>query len=206
MVRIVALLLLLGCYAGYADFVEGTHYVKLQNAENLLATPVIEIQEYFSFLCSGCYQIEEKVQKWLAIRDNVVLKKIPMVMENKRSLLHAKGYYIADAFGKGNQYINLMFKKIHIEKKTIATKGAVLNILQQVGVDNDEAIKMFDSLSLTAKINAAEATIVNNEVLTMPTFVIATKYKTDPRLAKGYDPLLLILNDIITKLQSTTSS
>ena len=190
-----------------ASIQEGKHYQKLASPCKLECEGKVDIQEYFTFVCPSCYKLEQSMKDWLSKKPkNVIFNKIPLTLGAKALKMQAKGYYVAKIYDKEQQYIDMMFKKIHQDNKSMGSQGAILGALESIGIAKEDALQTLNSFSLEMKIEENEAKMIKSKIFAMPTIVIGGKYKTDPSIAGGFDNFWNVVDYIVVQVDKENKS
>ncbi|NQY43880.1 MAG: thiol:disulfide interchange protein DsbA/DsbL [Legionellales bacterium] len=203
----VALVGIIGNAYGAATIQEGQHYQKLASPCKLECEGKVDLQEYFTFVCPSCYKLEQSMKDWLSSKPkNVIFSKIPLTLGAKALKMQAKGYYVAKIYDKEQQYVDMMFKKIHQDSKSMGSQGAILGVLEAIGIAKKDALQTLNSFSLEMKIEENEAKMIKSKIFAMPTIVIGGKYKTDPSIAGGFDNFWNVVDHIIVQVDEENKS
>jgi thiol:disulfide interchange protein DsbA len=177
---------------------EGTHYERIKSPCTKEVVNHIEVTEYFTFACPSCYKLEQGLNSWLEKKPvNIVFKRIPLTFGSKTLRNQAKGYYVAKAFGKEHEYTEAIFTKIHLDDKAMSSKEAIVGLLISIGISKEDAQDSIDAMALDMQIISNEEKTIRNKILSMPTFVIDGKYKTDPSIAGGFDQYWHVVDYVI---------
>lgn len=184
-----------------AEFIEGKEFIKVTNpqpVDNKNKTPVVT--EFFSYGCPWCYKIDEPLNEWIAkMGKNVQLERVPVVFKPEWDI-YAKAYYTAKALVMAEKLSPQLFKTIQVDKKSLATKQAMIDFFASHGVDKEIVKSAFEnSPTIDMRVQNGMALMANYQVNGVPAFVVNHKYKTDLQMAGSQERLFQILDYLIKK-------
>lgn len=189
------------CFAKNIEIIEGKHFKKIEASCEKNCNETVRIVEYFSFVCPGCYRVEREIDAWLKNKNNIIITKIPITLDDKQMRMHAKGYYVAKHFDKDKEYTKILFDKVQREDKKMASKEAVSELLESLGISKQDINDAFASFSLEVQLSSDEEKMIRSKVLAMPTLIIGNKYKVNPQIAGGFDNFWQVVDHIVEKVR-----
>lgn len=157
----------------------------------------IEVVELFSYGCGHCHRFESTLKRWLKTApDNVKFTHVPAIF-NATLALYARGYYTAEALGVLDKIHPAFFEAIHIQKKRMSSEEAIAALFVEHGVPKERFEKAFRSFSVEAKVRRAAELGKRYGVKATPSMVVNGKYITDPGMAKGFQGMISVVNELI---------
>lgn len=137
---LLLLLVLVNSSALAINLSEGRHYARLP--KNLAKQKVvdlfinddsnkIQIMQFFSYACAGCYLFEPKLQSWLRKNeDKYNLVQVPVLFRKNWSIL-AKAYYASKEIGALDQSHGILFHSIHQNRVRINSDEELFSLLEK---------------------------------------------------------------------------
>ena len=204
--RFYTLLLILLPIVVWANpvFIEGKDYALIPLAESVAQGDKVQVVEFFSFACPWCYRLEPAIEKWLKTKPKYVeFKRVPVVFEHGWDI-YAKAYYTADSLNIAEKITPKLFDAIQTQKRDLSTQDKMATFFAEHGVDKEAFESAFRfSPSIDMHINHGKQLMRQYQVFSVPTIVIAGKYKTSPRMADGDNQRFIeILNYLVKKARS----
>lgn len=158
----------------------------------------IVVEEFFSYGCPFCFRLEPQLEKWLANKPaNVEFKRVPVVFESGWDV-YAKAYYTAEALGVTDKMTPAIFNAIHNQGQNLNDAAAMETFFIKQGVSKQDFDSAFNfSPSIGMELNRGTQLMQSYQVLVIPTFVVAGKYKTNAQLVNGDNTRLLQIVDFL---------
>lgn len=156
----------------------------------------VQVIELFLYTCPHCYSFESYTKEWLANSkpDYVNFELMPAVF-NPRNVLLAKAFYTAKTLGVLEQIHVPLFKAIHEEDQRFSAKEDFIPLFVEHGGVTEEAFnKTFDSFSVDNQVRRANSLTVAYGLSSVPSVVVAGKYRLSPDKTKGFENKLKIIN------------
>jgi thiol:disulfide interchange protein DsbA len=197
--------LLLSLSATAKDFQAGKEYVVLSKPQPVNSADKIEVIEFFWYACPHCYQLEPTVNTWKKnLPDNVEFIRVPAVLGPNWELL-ARGYYTAEVLGVVDKIHAPLFDYLHKSRKRIRNVGDLKTFFVSQGVSEADFEKTFKSFAVVTKTNRAKQASQRYGLDSVPTLVVAGKYRTGPSIAGGNKRMFEVVNHL-TGLESVSQS
>jgi len=213
---LVLLLLPLRVLADDAPFEQGKDYELVQTSDSKptsnntttkktnTADDKVSVVEFFSYGCPWCYRLESSLEKWLANKPaNVNFERVPATFNTGWTLL-AKAYYTAVALKKENKMTPVIFKAMHEQNIVLDNEQKIADFFVQnqiIRSDFDSAFHF--SPGIDAKIIQGEELMKRYGIISVPTIVVAGKYKTNTAMVNGDMPRMMAVVTYLVKLVST---
>jgi len=166
------------------------------------------VQELFSYACIHCHRFEPVITAWAQqLPEDVRFERVPAVFSRGWMLL-AKAYYVAEACGVLDFTHDAMFSAIHEEGRRFEDATAIARFYSDRirGAERvrgqtdtrcrsrDDFLDAFESLEVAQAVQQALASSRVWQVGSVPTLVVAGRWRTDGRLA-GSNPAMLEVAD-----------
>lgn len=198
--RLLLVLLLLPVLAFAENFVEGQDYEVVKNSTPVVNSGSPQVQEFFSFGCHWCFQVEPILELWLDKQgDKIQFSRVPVIF-NKDWVYYAKAYYTAALLGLNKKIDPLLFKTIQTDKQNLMSNQAMIDFFVQQGVDKATAESAFtNSTTIDLKINESNTLMAKYQIMGVPAFIVDQHYKTDLKMAKGPERLIAVLDFLVSK-------
>ena len=195
----------LGSFAGLAHAqgapVEGTHYVKLNQA---LAVPPgkIEVIEFFWYGCPHCNAFEPALEAWSKkLSADVVFRRVPVAFRDEPFVAHQKIFYALDAMGLIPTLHRKVFYAIHGERQKLDKPADIQAFMQKNGVDGAKFMETFNSFSVQTKVRQASKLAADYKIDGVPAIGVQGRYFTSGALAGSTDAALVVADHLIHKVR-----
>lgn len=197
-------LLILGCStAGMAEFKEGTHYFKVENAQPGTGDKV-SVVEFFNYACPHCNNLEPMIQKWAKSSkpDFVEFEHMPAFW-NELFKNTAKAFYTAEALGESEKMHPVLFEAIHSKGVNFSDVDAIKSVFVNQGIEAAEFEKQFGSFFVNQKMNIANKLFAGYKLRSVPSFVVDGQWRTSLQDAGSEDALFKVINFLSEKAKSS---
>lgn len=162
----------------------------------------IQVLEFFSYGCPACNRLEPYLEKWLHNISDVSFERVPVIFENGWQT-YAKAYYTAQALGINNKITPALFDAIHKQGLDLSSSASMQQFFQQQGINQKDFESAFNySPTITWEVKQGNTLMQAYQVLEIPTFVIAGKYKTNIAMVNGNDAELMKVVSFLVKKAS----
>ena len=193
---IFGLMLALPAWAA-GDFQEGKQYAPLAAPQPVSSDDKIEVIEFFWYGCPHCYHLEPELDKWLEKKpDDVEFVRIPAVLGPSWELL-ARGWYTAQLLGVEDKIHRPLFDHLHKDRKRIRTVEDLKAFFASQGVSGEDFDKTYNSFAVVTKTGRAKQMISRYGLNSVPTLVVAGKYRTGPSMAGGNAAMLEVVDYLV---------
>ncbi|MGI9229472.1 MAG: thiol:disulfide interchange protein DsbA/DsbL [Gammaproteobacteria bacterium] len=157
----------------------------------------IEVLEIFWYGCPHCYGLEPVLTAWKKdLPDDVQFRRMPAAL-NKNWLAHAKAFFAAEKMGVLEQMHTRMFEALHGERKRIFTRDQIIDFVGDLGIDEDEFSKHYDSNETEIKLREAFIMAQRYKIRGVPTVVVNGKYMTSVTLSGSEQDMLDVIDGLI---------
>lgn len=194
--------LLVPLSAAAKDFQAGKEYVALAKPQPVNTADKIEVIEFFWYGCPHCYHLEPALTAWLKVKPkDVEFIRIPAVLGPSWELL-ARGFYTAEVLGVADKIHAPLFDYLHKARKRIRTPDDLKAFFVLQGVSEADFDKTYKSFAVVTKTNHAKQATQRYGLNSVPTLVVAGKYRTGPSMAGSNKAMLDVVNFLIEKERS----
>ena len=164
-------------FAQPARYIEGTHYVALDNPVRTVDPNKIEVVEIFWYGCTHCYSFEPLIENWEAnIPEDVVFVRSPG-MWNAMMQTHAQLYFTAVELGVFEETHSDIFDEILLRQNYLQSERAAKDYFMSKGVSGDEFDAAWNSFSVTSAVNRANTKMRDYGVRSTPNLIVNGKYR-----------------------------
>lgn len=180
-------------------FVEGTHYIKLDQPVRTRDASKVEVVELFWYGCSHCYAFEPLIKQWKkSMPADVDFWQSP-AMWNANMKTHAQMFYATEVLGVRDKVHDAIFTAMNVERKRLANVNEIAAFLADYGVDSQEFKKTFKSFSVNSQVNQADARARSYKITGTPEVVVNGKYRVSGSSAGGQAEMLKVVDFLIAK-------
>lgn len=181
--------------------VEGTHYVKLNQA---LAVPPgkIEVIEFFWYGCPHCNAFEPALDAWAKkLPPDVAFRRVPVAFRDEPFVSHQKIFYALDAMGLIPTLHRKVFYAIHGERQKLDKPADIQAFMQKNGVDGAKFMETFNSFSVQTKARQAAKLAADYKIDGVPAIGVQGRYFTSGALAGSTDGALVVADHLIQRVR-----
>ena len=157
-------------------FVEGEHYVVLDNPPPLRPGSPILVVEFFSYGCIHCRNLDPLIESWLeTVPNDVRFERWPVAFSGPWSIL-SQGYYALEAQGALEDNHQRVFRAIHDNGKQFVSADMLAAFVDGHGVTREEFLEAYNSPAVRRSAALAERRTRSVGVSSVPTLVVADRY------------------------------
>lgn len=185
-------------YSVYAqEFREGVDYHTLSGDPVILNDERVEVIEFFWFGCPSCFRFEQFLLAWDK-PETIHFVNVPALL-NRSAEFHAIAYYALELMGLKEQLMQSFYDEIHVKKNRLVGVEALEKwASNQPGVDAVNLVKTTSSFAAITKLSQAKLLANKYNISSVPTLVVAGKYRTSPAMA-GSGPRSLQVVEFLAK-------
>jgi len=160
----------------------------------------IEVVEFFSYACPHCAHLEPQLEKWRRnLPANVVLRRVPVIFGRDEWDVLARLYFTLESASQIDALHGKVFSALHGEHVNLFTPDAVADWMARQGTDRRTFLDRYNSFSVQVRLQGANAQAQQAGIESVPSFVVAGRYRTDLDMARDYGRLLAIVDALIAK-------
>jgi protein dithiol oxidoreductase (disulfide-forming) len=181
--------------------VEGTHYIKLNQAAPTSAPAgKVEVVEFFWYGCSHCNHFDPYLEAWVAkLPPDVAFRRVPVAFRENPFGVHQRLYFAIEAMGLIPSLHAKVFHAMHQEGLKLDKPELVGDFVAKQGVDRARFMGVFDSFSVQAKAKQARTLAEAYKIDGVPTMGIAGQYYTSVSLNGTPDKTLAVVDALIAR-------
>jgi thiol:disulfide interchange protein DsbA len=184
-----------------AQLVEGKGYLRLATPVPVETGKKIEVIEFFSYGCPHCGDLEPVLQGWIkTLPPDVQFRRVPVTFQRAWENL-AKSYYTLDGLGEEKLSPDL-FAAIHRGGQNLSEPKAFFDWAATKGLDRKKVEDLYNSFSMSAKINRAKQQAQQYNIQSVPTLIVDGKFVTASDKIGGHENVPAALNALIAKARA----
>lgn len=181
------------------SYTEGENYTRLAESQATQSGDKIEVLEFFWYGCPHCYKFEPTIAKWKkTLPANVHFVRIPAPL-NPSWMPHTKAFYALEMMGKGEQYHEVLFRAMHVDRKRLYDMASITQYLVSQGVDEKIFTANVNSFAVEMRARQAMTLSKNYELSGVPMIAVNGKYTISAQQAGGFEQMIEIINQLVDK-------
>ena len=181
------------------SYVEGVHYIVLDEPVATRDNNKIEVVEMFAYGCPHCYEFEPLVKNWSKQQSSDIdFWSFPAVW-NEPMKLFAQAFYAADELNITDKIHFPLFTAVVIEQQSIRNENDMINFFAKQGVDEEAFIEAFNSMTVESQVKQAEIRVREYKPAGAPEIVVNGKYRVDRMRAGGQEEMLAVVDFLVAK-------
>ena len=198
----VLVLLLLGRPATAAEFVEGTHYVRLPVPVDTGDAAAVQVVEAFSYACIHCKTFDPALEEWRGQQGpGVEFLRLPAIF-NQTWALFAQAYYTAEVLGVTDLVHTPIFKAIHEQGIDLRDPERMAKIFETFAqVPKADFDQVYHSFGVRSRLQQAQAHSRAYGITGTPSMIVDGVFRTDGRMA-GSNAMMLRVVDHLVELRA----
>jgi thiol:disulfide interchange protein DsbA len=199
-----------------APYVEGRHYTRLSPAVPSSTDPgTVEVVEVFSYGCPACWQAlptVNKLKKLLPARAQVVYVPASFIPSEAWPMFQ-RAFITAQSLGIAEKGHDQMFDAVwrtgeiplidkatgRVRPKLPTIDDAAAFYARVAGVKPADFVAASKSFAVETRVAQAEKLVRAYRADSTPTFVVAGKFKVEPRNAGGYEEVIGIIRFLVDR-------
>lgn len=185
-----------------SEYLEGKHFVLLEQPVRTADPSKIEVAEVFAYSCPHCFDFEPMLHAWEKKQSSDVYLAQTHAMWNPQMEPLVRGYYTSVALKIKDKTHMDVFKALHLEHKQIVSAEQWADFFASYGVDKAKALSTYNSFGVTSQIKQAEARARSYKVTGTPEMVVDGKYRVSSRLAGGHAEMLKVVDFLVAKVRA----
>lgn len=181
---------------------EGKNYFLVQPVtHNDAPEGKIQVIEFFAYSCSHCYRFMPVFDAWAKNNApaNAYIQRVPVSFREVVEP-HARIFYTLEALNRMDLH-EAAFKTVLVDRINLISNNEISTFFEKHGVDAKEAMNVYNSFGINAKVQQANKIWQAYGVDATPAMGIGGKY----RLVGADSNNLLIANQLIDSLTKSAS-
>jgi protein dithiol oxidoreductase (disulfide-forming) len=181
---------------------EGREYSRLKNPIPVETGKKIEVIEFFSYGCPHCGEFEPLLQGWLkTVPADVQFRRVPVIFQD-RWLPLGKEYYTLEALGEDARLSPEMFIAIHGKGTNLSNEKTFFDWAASQGLDRKKVEDMYNSFSISGKMNRARQLAQAYNVQSVPLVIIDGKFVVSIEKVGSHAAMLAVMDALIAKART----
>ncbi len=158
-------------------YVEGQDFVKLNPPVQTGQSTQIEVQVFFWYGSPQSQKLHKALSNWeRSMATDVSLQRTPVVF-NPAWKVNAHAFYAFQALGVLDRAHDAVYNAILNQRKRLATESAFSDFAKSIGINKSRFQKAFKSFNVRTNVLTATSLARNASISSVPTIVVAGKYK-----------------------------
>lgn len=191
--------------AGFAfaqNLREGRDYTLL-NPPQPTERGKVEVIEFFSYMCPHCAHFEPVLAPWVkALPKDISFQRIPVVYRPQWEA-PARLYYTLEALNEVGRLHGAAFDAIHVEGSNLSTDAGVAEWAAKKGLDPKKFGDVYNSFTTQSKLQRAKQAVASYRIDSVPSIVVAGKYRAPTETFTGtHEDLLKVVDALIAKARA----
>jgi thiol:disulfide interchange protein DsbA len=206
------LLILLACFiasaaaAPTADLREGKEFVRTRAPLPIKPVGKIEVLEFFSYGGLHSDECEPFLSAWLkTLPGDIEFHRVPVVFITSWLGL-AKVYYTLEALGMDRALSPDVFSAVRKDGLPLFREKVFLDWAARKGLDRAKVAELYNSPSITGKVNDAKALTQVYDVQVVPMVVVDGKFATNYERAGLPSRLPVVIDGLVAKARAERRS
>lgn len=159
--------------------------------------------EFFGYFCPHCYQLEPMVKAWRRkLPSSVAFVRVPVSFGRPQGRVLMRAYYLGELLGVLDKSHPMVFQRIHVERRPIATDEDLISFFVALGIPRAKVESTLASEALKQKLEDAEQLARRFRIDSVPTFVVNGRYRTDAGMTGSARKLFTEIDRLLRKRQS----
>lgn len=188
--------------AAIAQYVEGQHYVRLDQPVRTNDPSRIEVAEVFAYSSPHCFQFEPILKSWQKRQPrDVYLIQVHTTLGPQTDAL-TRGYYTSTALKVQDRTHMAVFNALHVQRKNLSSSADWAEFLAAYGVDKGKALNTYDSFGVTSQVKNAEARVRGYKIAATPEMVVDGRYRVSSRATGGHEEMLRVVDFLVARVRN----
>ena len=184
----------------HAQSSSSTGYLDLKTRAPVGATAgQIEVVEFFSYGCSHCKNFEPVFQAWKKAAPKDVVVRMEHVGFSASFEPLQRIFYALEAMGQIEALHSKVFDAVQTQRLRLDKPDVLFPWIAKQGVDRAKFEATYKSFGVATKIRQATQLQEAYKVEGTPALGVAGKYYTDGSLARGFERMIQITNNLIAQ-------
>lgn len=180
-----------------SQYQAGVHYVELPSAAPTQEPDKIEVAELFWYGCGHCFTFEPIIGQWKqSLPEDVNFRPVPAFFGGTWDT-HGQLFYTLESMDELGEAHTAVFQAIHNQGNRLADVDAMVKLLTQYGIDEEEFRKTWASPGVKLKINQAKRLAKAYRASGVPTLIVNGKYRIEGGMAGSFEEMLKIAEYLV---------
>ena len=194
--------------------VEGTNYVRLQQAVATAAPGKIDVVEFFWYECPHCNAFEPALESWAQkLPDDVVLRRVPAWFQDVPYTAQQRLFYTLEALGLTAALHRKVYAAIHNDRARLRTNEDIAAFALRNGADPIRFMTTFGSPQVAALCQQARQLGEAYKIDAVPAIGVHGRYYATGNLANaglppkgptvGNERLLAVVDTLLERVKKS---
>jgi thiol:disulfide interchange protein DsbA len=182
---------------------EGTDYIALSTPQPTESPGKIEVEDFFWYGCSHCYQFLPHLEAWKKrLPADVAVRRVPVNFQDI-TLPHTQIYYALLALGKAEDMHVKVFAAIHVQHKRLLEAAEIREFMVANGIDGKAWDATYNAFSVGMQARRASGIWRSYAIDGTPTLACDGRFLTSPSIVPSHDPdaALSVMNYLIERVR-----
>ncbi|RLJ68045.1 thiol:disulfide interchange protein DsbA/DsbL [Sulfurisoma sediminicola] len=181
-----------------AELKEGRDYATINPPVPTDAKGKVEVTEFFSYMCSHCFEFEPTLAKWVksGMAKDVSFRRVPVVFRDSWAPT-AKIYYALEALGEVDRVHKEVFDAMHFERIDLNNEKTLEGWVAKKGLDPKKFMDTYHSFAVQSKIARAKQLTEAHGIQGVPAMVVDGKYRSSGSFNGTYEELLKVVDGLV---------
>ncbi len=190
----------------FAAYTEGVDYIKLPASVKQQAVVQtfldqdkgkIQVAEFFSYKCPGCFTVEGPFSNWAASAPkDVAVRRVPVSFGPTWEPL-AKTYYALEELNVIERLSPIIFNGVHKERLPLETQDQIATFLAKHDVSLNDFNAAYEGFNVNRRWAQAQSLTSAEQVTSIPAVVVNGEYLTHIGLTKDPEKLIKVIDYLI---------
>jgi protein dithiol oxidoreductase (disulfide-forming) len=160
----------------------GRDYVAVTPPQPTNDASRVVVTEFFSYGCPHCASFSPALTRWVgALPSDVAFERVAVVLGREPWRGPAKLFYALQSIGKVDALDAAIFNAIHREQKDLFTDAAIIDWVEDQGVDRAQFTAAFNSFGMRSFVARGDQVATAHRVSGVPTLVVDGRYMLEVR-------------------------
>jgi thiol:disulfide interchange protein DsbA len=186
-----------------AELLEGRDYEKAPTAVADQTVSSIEVVEFFSYGCRGCYAFQPSITSWKSkLPSDVTFRRLPISLGYSSWKPLSFAFYALETIGERERLDDALFTAIHKQRQSLKDPESLAAWVGAQGGDAEAFLAAYHSPAVAEQVARAEELARRLLIDRTPRLVIENQYIVIGKAAKGFEDWLAIASGLIDKARS----
>ncbi len=195
--KFIAVMMVLFTATAFAQSEGAQQYTMLNPPQPTSTGKKIEVLEFFSYVCSHCYDLHPKLSAWQkSMPKDVQIDFVPVSFYPQWEPM-VYTYYALAAMNKQKQLDDALYEAWH-NKEPLYELDQIADFVAKHGVNRQEFIDDFKSFSIQSGVERSKQMTRAYQIEGTPTLIVDGKY-----VITGMEPddAIRVLNEVLKKVR-----
>lgn len=176
-------------------FIEGKHYITLEQQDQFTLSKQPEVVEFFYYGCPHCRNIHPLVEHWLKSKPPTVDFHYQPALYSPRIQWSAHLYYVAKVLNKENELQGEIFNRYF--SGALQSTQDIYDLFASVGIDEKTVNNTYESFAVKNLLQKAKKLTNQSQIEGVPSFIVKGKYRVSSRTAGSPAKVFDVINYLL---------